>query len=192
MITALILAAGQSKRMGQPKMLLPWGKTTVIEKVISTFKAGGVDDILIVTGGDRNQIETLVGNAAQTIYNPEYAEGEMLGSVQVGLTGLNPGTEAVLIGLGDQPQVQERSVRLVLEEYRKSRSALIVPSFQMRRGHPWLVAKPYWDEILAMRTPASMRNFLNEHGNDIHYIEINNDSILQDLDTPEDYLKSKP
>ena len=192
MITAIILAAGQSKRMGQPKMLLPWGETTVLEKVIATFKAAKIEEILVVTGGAKEQVEGLIRNVAQTTFNPKYADGEMLSSVQAGLAELGSGVEAALIGLGDQPQVQERSVRLVLEEYRKSRSALIVPSFQMRRGHPWLVAKPYWDEILAMRTPASMRNFLNEHGNDIHYIELNNDSILQDLDTPEDYLKSKP
>ena len=111
MISALILAAGQSKRMGQPKMLLPWGETTVLEKVIATFKAAEVDDILVITGGKRHQVEALVGNSARTAFNPDYAEGEMLSSVQVGLAGLMPGTEAVLIGLGDQPQIQAAVVR---------------------------------------------------------------------------------
>lgn len=192
MITALILAAGQSKRMGEPKMLLPWGETTVLEKVIATFESGGVDDILVITGGDREKVEALVGDSDQTVFNPDYIEGEMLSSVQAGLAGLKPGVEAVLIGLGDQPQVQERSVRLVMEEYRKSDASVVVPSYQMRRGHPWLVAHAHWDEILGMRSPASMRDFLNSHADEIRYIEINNDSILKDLDTPEDYLKFKP
>jgi molybdenum cofactor cytidylyltransferase len=98
----------------------------------------------------------------------------------------------VLIGLGDQPQIQERSVRLVLEGYRRSGASIVVPSFQMRRGHPWLVGRAHWDEILAMKSPASLRVFLNSHTGEIHYVDINNDSILQDLDTPEDYLKFKP
>jgi len=192
MITALILAAGQSRRMGQPKMSLPWGETTVLEKVIATFKAADVGDILVITGGDRERVEALVGDSARAIFNPNYAKGEMLSTVQAGLTGLKPDAEAALIGLGDQPQIQERSVRSVLDEYRKSGAALVVPSFRMRRGHPWLVARPHWDEILRMSPPASLRDFLNRHADEIHYVELDNQSILQDLDTPEDYLKSRP
>ena len=192
MISAIILAAGQSKRMGQPKMLLPWGNTTVLEKVIATFKAADVEDILVVTGGVRDAVESLVGGSAQIIFNPNYAKGEMLSSVQVELVGLKPGAEAALIGLGDQPQVRERSVRSVLKAYRNSGASLVVPSFQMRRGHPWLVARVHWDEILEMRSPASLRDFLNRHADEIHYVELHHESVLQDLDTPGDYLKSKP
>lgn len=217
MITAIILAAGQSKRMGRPKMLLPWGETTVLEKVIATFKATEIDDILVVTGGERQQVEALVKGSARTVYNPDYAQGDMLSSVQTGLAELrDPSSksalgndkfdsaltsgfkggwdevEAVLIGLGDQPQVEERSVRLVIDEYRTSGGSIVVPSFQMRRGHPWLVTREHWGEILALRSPASLRDFLNTHANEIHYVEVNNDSILQDLDTPEDYLKFRP
>ena len=192
MIAALILAAGQSKRMGQPKMLLPWGETTVLGQVINTFRAARVEDLLVITGGAREQVEALVGDSARTVFNPNFAAGEMLSSIQAGLAGLQPETEVVLIGLGDQPQVQERSVRLVVEEQTKSGAALIVPSFQMRRGHPWLVARPHWDEILRMGPPETPRDFLNRHASEIRYVEINDPGILKDLDTPEDYLKSRP
>ena len=146
MITTLILAAGQSKRMGKTKMLLPWREVTVLEQVIATFKVAEVDDILVITGGDRERVEALVkdSDSVQTIFNPNYAKGEMLSSVQAGLAGLEPGVEAVLIGLGDQPQAQERSVRLVIDEYRKTGAFIVVPSFQMLRGHPWLVARLPW------------------------------------------------
>jgi molybdenum cofactor cytidylyltransferase len=192
MISALILAAGQSKRMGQPKLLLPWGATTVLETVIATFKTADVDDVLVVTGGHRESVEALVRDSARTVFNPDYAEGEMLSSVQAGLAGLKPGVEAILIGLGDQPQMRERSVRAVVDEFRNSGASLVVPSFQRRRGHPWLVARLHWDEILRMRPPVTLRDFLNRHADEIHYVELNNSSILQDLDTPEDYLKSRP
>ena len=192
MITALILAAGQSKRMGEPKMLLPWGRTTVLGQVIDIFKAAGVEDILVVTGGAREQVEALVGVSTRTVFNPGFAEGEMLSSIQTGLAELSPETEAVLIGLGDQPQVQERSVRLVVEEYTKSKASLVVPSFQMRRGHPWLATRIHWAEILHMDPSETPRDFLNRHAVDIHYVEINDPGILKDLDTPDDYLKSRP
>ena len=192
MIAALILAAGQSKRMGQPKMLLPWGDTTVLEQVITTFKASGIGDILVITGGDRERVENLVRDSARTIFNPKYATSEMLSSVQLGLAKLSLESQAALIALGDQPQVQIRSVQLVIDAYRNSGSSIVIPSFRMRRGHPWLVGKFHWDEIQQMQAPKSLRDFLNRHKGEICYVDMDDDSILKDLDTPEEYLKSRP
>ena len=192
MITAIILAAGQSKRMGQPKMLLPWGKTSVLGKVITTFRDAGVEEVIVVTGGNREHIEALVDVSARTIFNPDFAKEEMLSSIQTGLSGLKQGTEAILIALGDQPQVQEGCVRQITGAFQESRASIVVPSFKMKRGHPWLVAKSLWDEILQMHSPESMRDFLNRHSEEIRYVEVGNNSILQDLDTLEDYLKSRP
>jgi len=100
-------------------------------------------------------------------------------------------SEATLIGLGDQPQIQERSVRLICEEYQDNMSSLIVPSFQMRRGHPWLAARPLWSEILALRPPESTRDLLNRHADEIRYVSVDTPSVLADLDTPEDYQSSR-
>jgi molybdenum cofactor cytidylyltransferase len=193
MISAIILAAGQSKRMGQPKMLLPWGKSTVIEHVISTFLNAGIEDVIVVTGGAREQVEgTLSQYPVRTVHNTNYAAGEMLSSIQWALKAMLAEAQAALIGLGDQPQVQEKSIRLICDQYRDSQSTLVVPSFQMRRGHPWLVARPLWSEILALKPAESPRDFLTRHANEIHYVNVNTQSVLADLDTPEDYEKSHP
>jgi molybdenum cofactor cytidylyltransferase len=229
MISAIILAAGQSKRMGRPKMLLPWGKTTVLGQVIETIQRAGVDEIIVVTGSARGQVEQIVTqHALRSTHNSEYASGEMLASLQTGLRALTPsalkgasphqascmeksaqsdldnnfplpgefggGREgaATLIFLGDQPQVQEGTVRAVVSRFIKTGSRLLVPSYQMRRGHPWLVARPLWEEILQMKSPQSPRDFLNEHAAEIEYVNVETPSILADLDTPDDYLKSRP
>ena len=186
MISAIILAAGKSTRMGQPKMLMPWGDTTVLGRVIQTLQNSGVQEIVLVT----NSIlaSQIMHHEVRITLN----EGnEMLTSVQLGLQALKPSAQASLVCLGDQPQVEEGSVRSVCDAFLKRKSDLVVPSFQMRRGHPWLIARPLWDEILGM--PAgSMRKFLNAHANEIEYVNVETASILQDLDTPEDYLKYKP
>jgi len=192
MITAIILAAGESKRMGEPKMLMPWGRSTVLQTVISTFQAADVKNILLVTGGAREQVERLVGKTVQTIYNDDYKKSGMLGSIQLGLRAKMREASAALICLGDQPQVEEGSVRSVCDTFLKTRSSLVVPSYQKQRGHPWLVARALWDEILLMREPDTMRNFLNKHISEIQYVESGTPTILQDVDTPEDYLKYKP
>ena len=193
MISAIIPAAGESKRMGQPKMLLPWGNSTVLEHVMSTLQLSGIDDILVVTGGTREKVDELAKvHGVRTIFNEQYANGEMLESIQCGLAAQRSEAEATLICLGDQPQVQERSVRMVCDAFRGSKSNVVVPSYQMRRGHPWLVARPLWGEILDLRSPRSPRDFLNAYSREIEYVEVENPSILEDLDTPEDYLKFKP
>lgn len=193
MISAIILAAGQSKRMGQPKMLLPWGNVTVIEHVVTTFLKAGIEDILVVTGGAHEQVERIIERlAARKTYNRQYVTGEMLSSIQAGLEMLPGQTEAALIGLGDQPQVQEGSIRLIYAAYEESKSRLIVPSFNMKRGHPWLVARPLWSEILALSPHETLRDFLNSHSKEIQYVNVPTPTILADLDTPEDYETSHP
>ncbi|HET9587716.1 MAG TPA: nucleotidyltransferase family protein [Anaerolineales bacterium] len=199
MISAIILAAGQSRRMGQPKMLLPWGNVSVLEHVISVFAAAGIEDILVITGAEQDQIEEAVARSAnrypvRVVRNSAFPHGEMLSSLQCGLRALRPteNTAAALIGLGDQPHVQERSVRLVCEAFLRTKSKLVVPSFEMRRGHPWLVARPLWQDLLTLQNPKSPRDFLNSHADDIHYVKVDTPSILADLDTPEDYRASHP
>lgn len=193
MIAAILLAAGESKRMGQPKLLLPWGDRTVIEHVVNTFLKAGVEDILVVTGGAHTPLEkALEPYPVRKIHNRDYATGEMLSSLQCGLREMPEQAQAALIGLGDQPQVRERSVRAICDAYRAGKSRLIVPSYQMKRGHPWLMARPLWGEFQALQSPQTPRDFLNDHSDQIQYVNLNTPTILADLDTPEEYRSSRP
>lgn len=192
-ISAIILAAGKSSRMGQPKMLLPWQNTTVLGKVIETIQQADVEDILVVTGGAREEVEKIAAkHNARVAHNQDYATSDMLESIQIGLREQKAQSVATLICLGDQPQVEEENVRKVCGGFRQNRSRIVVPSYQMRRGHPWLIARELWDEVLQLRAPESMRDFLKAHKDDIFYVECDSPGILQDIDTPADYLKYKP
>jgi molybdenum cofactor cytidylyltransferase len=195
-ITAIILAAGESRRMGQPKLLLPWGKTSVLGQVVSVLSKAGIGEIVVVMGGDQ---ELVAGEASRleklfplrTIFNPGYIRGGMLSSIQCGLGSLSTQTQAALVCLGDQPQVQEKTVLALGNAFALTRSPLIVPSYRGRRGHPWLVARPLWQEILLLPVLATAREFLGSHLNSIHYLPASR-TILQDLDTPEDYARQHP
>ncbi len=192
MISAVVLAAGQSTRMGRAKMSLPWGGTTVLGHVIDVFRAAGIEDVLVVTGGDRAAVEAIATRCeARVAFNPHYAEQDMLRSLQIGLSSMPPDTEASLIGLGDQPQVLESTVRTLLDAYGRTFASLIVPSYQMRRGHPWLIARSLWDAVLQMQAQETPRDFLRTNAGRILHINVETPTILSDLDTPEDYLKSR-
>jgi molybdenum cofactor cytidylyltransferase len=188
MAAAVILAAGQSKRMGSPKMLLPWAGETVIGKVVRTLREAGLSEIVVVTGGAGDLVETaLQGLDVRTLRNPDFTDGAMLASFQIGLKALSPPIETALVALGDQPQIELEVVKSILGVYEKAKPALVVPSYQMHRGHPWLVSRALWPSILVLHPPETLRDFLNQHAAQITYLTVESASILQDLDTPADY-----
>ena len=195
-LAALILAAGESRRMGQPKLLLPWGATTVLGQVAHTLAAAGIGDILVVTGAARQPVEAearlLAGSLPlRVIFNPEHASGGMLASLQAGLRGMLPGTRAVLVALGDQPQVRQATIAGLCRVYLESGNALVLPRHAQHSGHPWLVARSLWGKIQELEPPATARDFLAAHCHLAAYVPADA-SIRMDLDTPEDYLSQKP
>lgn len=190
-ISAIILAAGKSKRMGQPKMLLPWGDTTVLGRVVKTFSTAGIGDIIIVTGGDRKSVEAEISKLAEDFpvlaaFNKSFEQGGMMSSIQVGLASILPDCMAALIGLGDQPQVEVKTLKDILTSYEKTGAGIIVPSHENRRGHPVLVDINYRPELLNLNPQSTLRDFLNKHQLEIQYVAAGA-SVVQDLDTPQDY-----
>lgn len=187
-VGGLVLAAGQSRRMGRPKMTLPWGNGTIVGHVAQTLLEGGAKPVVVVTGGARQNVEAaLKGMPVSVVFNEEHMTGEMLSSVQVGLREFTLQTSAVLISLGDQPQIQAVIVQELISTYLEKRKSLIVPSYQMRRGHPWLVGRELWQEIYELQARQTLRDFLAQHSSDIQYLKVDTASILQDIDTQEQY-----
>lgn len=191
-IGAIILAAGLSLRMGQPKMLLEWGNTTIIQQVVKTVAEADVSDIVVVTGALHEEIEReLSGLPVRLVHNPDFANGEMIYSLKTGIQALSS-VQWAMITLGDQPRIDCNVLRLLIKTCASSKNSIVIPSYQMRRGHPWLVFRDLWQEIIRIEPPLTLRHFLNEHKDRIHYVNVDTDSILQDIDTPEDYTTQKP
>ncbi|RPJ45127.1 MAG: nucleotidyltransferase family protein, partial [Chloroflexi bacterium] len=172
-VGAIVLAAGQSRRMGQPKMVLPWGRGTVIEHVVGQLVAGGIGEIVVVTGGARAAVETALSTCpVKLVHNPAYDRSEMLASLQAGIRALGPETQAMLVVLGDQPTIESEVVRQVAAYPGAKVAALVIPSYQMRRGHPWLVGREFWDDLLGMGPEQTMRDFLRKYEQRIAYIQV--------------------
>jgi molybdenum cofactor cytidylyltransferase len=193
MIAAVVLAAGLSQRMGKPKMILSWGEKTVIGQVVDILVTAGIQEIFIVTGGSSHQVEdALHGKKVHFVFNPDFENGQMLTSLQVGLSRIGSSVEAILLVLGDQPQIQVETVTAIVQAFKQKKEKLIIPSYQMRRGHPWLIERDMWSQIIRMKAPDTLRDFLGRNEKDISYIQIDSPSILKDLDTPEDYIRETP
>ncbi len=190
MITAIVLAAGLSTRMGQFKPLLPFGTRTVIEHILSVLLECSVGAIRVVTGHEREIIEQrLTGWPVRAAFNPRYATGEMLSSIQIGLRSTPDEAEAALIVLGDQPALERSVVEQIIAAHRNGQGSMVVPSYQMRRGHPLLIGRKHWGEILALREGQTLRDFFGGVGRAVHHVEVTAPSVLRDMDTPADYRR---
>jgi molybdenum cofactor cytidylyltransferase len=190
-ISAIVVAAGLSTRMGEPKQLLPYGKHTVIEQIVSVLSTCSLDEILVITGHERQAIEAkLAGWPVRAVFNPDYEQGEMLSSVQRGLAALEAEMAAALIVLSDQPQIEAAVVQRLINTYRTEPGPLIIPSFQMRRGHPILIDRACWPEILALDPSRMLREVIRAHAGEIHYVVVETEAVLRDIDTPEAYLQA--
>lgn len=191
-IGAVVLAAGMSTRMGVPKMTLPWRGSTVLGAVLAALAQAGVLQIRVVTGANQPEVERIIDETqiqVERVFNPLFTNGEMIDSIRVGLVGFEARVDAALIVLGDQPQLEASVVTGLVARYAETGSRLIVPSYQMRRGHPWLVDRSLWQELIDAEEGVTMRAFLNRHAAEIDYFAVNTDSVMKDLDTPEDYRK---
>ena len=173
--------------MGRFKLTLPWDERTVVGQVVATLEAGGLVEIVVVTGHRADEVSTaLAGASARCVHNAGYANGEMLGSIQTGLDAMVAGVEAALLCLGDQPQMEADTVRVVLAAGGAgSWGRIVIPSYQMRAGHPILLPRWVWPEILACQ--GTLRDVLVAHRDRTEYLTVQTPSILADLDTPEDY-----
>ena len=185
-ISAIILAAGASSRMGRPKLNLPWRDgRSVIGQVVHVLAQASLAEILLV--GGKTPLHGVTDWPVHLLHNPDPQFADMLGSLQCGLRAAAQQSTAALVVLGDQPQIELEVVKALLAQYAAGPVPLLLPSYQMRRGHPWLIDRSLWPAALELQPPQTLRDLLQSHVGKIAYLNVDTPSVLQDLDTPEDY-----
>ncbi|RME60146.1 MAG: nucleotidyltransferase family protein [Caldilineae bacterium] len=188
-IGAVVAAAGQSRRMGRPKQLLPWGEGVVIQAVVNHLAAAGAEPVICVVGHRGEEVAAaLAGTGAHILHNPDYRSTEMLRSYQLGVeTLLETGCPGALLALGDQPHLPVAVIRQILEQAQASLASIVIPSHNMRRGHPIYLPRRFWRDLLQLGQSESLRDLLNRCNDAIMYVNVDTDAIRRDMDAPEDY-----
>jgi molybdenum cofactor cytidylyltransferase len=126
----------------------------------------------------------------QIVFNPNYAQGEMLSSLQVGLRMLDASISACLVVLGDQPTLESRVINRILTAYAEGKGEIVAPAYRGERGNPVLIGQRFWPELLALESGAP-RDVIRRHPEELAVIEVDTDSILRDIDTPEQYQRER-
>lgn len=206
-IAALLLAAGESTRMGRLKALLPWQGKTLLERQLTALLSAGVSRTVVVLGHQSEKLEPLIKDVAlvQSVYNPDYRQGKIT-SIKAGLRALQqvwesdpgaPREEAVLVLNADQPRSAD-TIRRLLELHLRPDVGLVeqpllitIPTYHGKGGHPIILSTSLMPELMGISEDTlGLKDVVRRHSSKAQRVEIDAPEVLLDLNTPEDYHKA--
>ena len=196
-ITALVLAAGRSSRMGPDnKLLIDLDGKPLVRHVVDAALASACDDVVVVTGHMQAQVmEALAGARLTSVHNPEFADG-LASSLRTGLAAVSDDADGILIVLGDMPKVDRRLIdRMIAAFSPAERRAIVVPVAAGRRGNPVLWAASFNEEMRHLTGDSGAKALIGANEAQVVEIVVDDDAPLVDLDTPQAlaaYLESRP
>jgi molybdenum cofactor cytidylyltransferase len=193
MISAVLLAAGESKRMGAPKQLLEWKGKTLLQHVLESLIRSDADEIILVLGYESDLIKkTLPMLPIKIVNNPAYKRG-MASSLRQGLLAMDSRSEAFLVFLADQPGIGPKIINEVIRafEHTDPKRGIVRPIYRGMGGHPVLIGIQYLQEALKLQGDMGARQILMNHPQDVLELDVDQDVVSKDIDTPEEYQKYK-
>jgi molybdenum cofactor cytidylyltransferase len=196
MVRAIVLAAGDSTRMGSPKALLPDGSGRLfITRILHTFVAAGIADVTIVTGALHARIVDAIAAdvprraLVRFARNPDPSRGQ-LSSMLTGLDAADaPGVDAVLVTLADVPFVRPATVRLVLDTFQNTRATIVRPVRGEQHGHPVLFARTLFGELRSADPAIGAKSVVRAHAAEIVNVDVDDPGALLDVDTRDEYQR---
>lgn len=187
MVSAILLAAGESKRMGEPKQLMPLGKTTILEQTIDNLLGSRVSEVIVVLGYRAEEaMKKIAVKPIKITINPAYHRG-MSTSIVTGLNSVDDRAQAVMLALADQPLIDSQTINRLIAEFLSHNKGIAIPVYCGRRGHPVIFAIKYKEELLELTGDVGGRQIIRQHPDDILEVAVNSESIITDIDTTSDY-----
>lgn len=176
--------------MGSPKQLLPFGESTIVETVVDNMLGAKFDEVIVVVGHHAEAIQKqLRTRPIKTVFNPDYHDG-MLTSAQTGIRTLET-SDAFALMLVDQPFITSALIDQVVDAYQQTEKGIALPSYNYKRGHPVVFNQRYARDILALTSESGgVRTLFKTFGDDIHYVTVDTDAVLRDIDYREDYERA--
>lgn len=191
MISAIVLAAGMSRRMGENKLLRAFAGKTMLETTLDHILASGVEEVVVVLGHDADRLRPLLqGRAVKTVFNPDYATG-MTASIQAGIRAAAAESEGFMICLSDMPLIQPDIYRALLsvfsEKKRLEARVIVQPFFENTAGNPVIFSAVFKNELLALDFPEGCKPVVQANRHAVVLVETPDPAVLRDADTPEDF-----
>ena len=188
---ALLLAAGESQRMGAIKALLPWKGVPLLDHQIAALLLAGVSTVIVVLGHRAGDLELVIGSrpGVTAVINPDYAQGKT-SSIKTGLRALRPGSASSILILNvDQPR-EPQTIQTLLGRHQETRALITIPTYRGKGGHPIIVDSSLLDDLLAIDEESQgVKALVRLHEDRTLRTEMAAD-VLWDLNTPEEYQQA--
>ncbi len=181
-VSAILLAAGEAKRMGKLKQLMPLGGTTILEQTIDNLLSSRVGEVIVVLGHKAEEIRRKIATRPIKItVNPIYRQG-MGTSIAAGLKLVDNRAQAVMLALGDQPFVDSPTINRLIEEFQNHDKGIAIPTYQGRRGHPLIFSIKYKAPLSRLKGDIGGREIIKKHPEDILEVAVDCEGIIIDID----------
>jgi molybdenum cofactor cytidylyltransferase len=176
--------------MGSAKALLHYQGQTFIARICNAFLTAGVDELIVVLGARADELKHALPthHKLRSVVNPRYSLGQ-LSSLMVGVGALSSESEATLVNLVDHPLVEVWTIKALMASFRAAPSAILIASYQGKRGHPVLFSSQVYGEILAAPLDQGAKVVVRKDPTRVREIPLEDPGILADIDTPEDYAR---
>jgi molybdenum cofactor cytidylyltransferase len=186
-LTGLVLAAGSSKRLGQPKQLLPYRGTTLLGWILAQAEASpALDEVLVILGhASESILASMTLTRARPVLNPEFGEG-CAASYRTGLANADPRAEGVLILLSDQPGVETEAIEKIATAWRAQPAPIVIASYQGVPGHPLLFDRQLFPHLAALHGDKAAWKLVDQHPDWVRTVELDR-PLSKDVDTWADY-----
>ena len=189
LVSAILLAAGKSERMGKNKLLLPFGGRTVIQRTLDSLLASRAGEVIVVLGNKAQEINASIGNRrALSVLNPNFAKG-MSTSLVTGLGMVNQQARFIIVALGDQPLITTKVYNQLIETALNSDKGIILPVCKGERGNPIIISTKYRAELLAQTGDIGGRELLKAHPGDVLEVPVECEGVVININTKEEYEK---
>lgn len=187
-VAGVVAVAGLSSRMGDFKPLLPCGNSTIIQTTIASLQQAGAFPIVVVVGHRGGEIKKLISkmDGVQVLNNPNYQNGEMLESIQLGLAQVS-GCDAAFVLPGDMPAISRQTFELVRHRMLETGACVVFPTLEGRLKHPPLIRKDCFQAICNFKQEGGLRAALNQFQENTQYVPVDDFGCTLDADTPEEY-----
>jgi molybdenum cofactor cytidylyltransferase len=188
MISSLILAAGESSRMGRDKALLDYRGKTFVAHILATLREAGIERVAVVLGHHAEGIRSAVDlTGAEVVVNRDYLLGQT-SSLQAGLRGLDQSpVQGVLLCLVDHPAISADTVRKLIAAFDQSHAPVVIPTYQNQRGHPVIISSALFPELLGLAPSQGANTIIRKYRDRTQFVELSDPGILVDVDDPQSY-----
>jgi molybdenum cofactor cytidylyltransferase len=183
-VSAILLAAGKSSRMGKLKQLMPLGDSTILEQTLDNLLSSRVAEVIVVLGHKAEEItKRLSGRPVKLVVNPLYRKG-MSSSIAAGLKFVDRQSQAVMLVLGDQPYVDSATIDRLIDAFSQNKKGIAIPTYKKQRGHPLIFDRKYQAPLSHLSGDIGGREIISQHPEDVLEVPVKCEGVVIDIDTP--------